>query len=70
MFWKTSSSNENTQFFSYCLKDCWNDFKDAIDKAQKTALDVFVIVSEYSIKHVKELYLVLNNRHPPEVELE
>lgn len=57
----TLSLDERGKLLSDGLEDCRNDFEDAIDKAQKTTLHVFVVVLENAIEHIEELLLVLNH---------
>ena len=43
---------------------------NSISQAEKTALDVLIVILKELVKLIKELNLLLNHRHPSEVKLE
>jgi len=69
VLWDCSPSNQNVQLFCHCLEDGRHYFEDTINQAKQAALNILVIVSQNSVKHIEELDLVLDNRHPAEVQL-
>ena len=65
-----ASLDQACQLLSHRLEDCRDDLENAIDEAKKAALHILIVVLQDAVKHVEELDLILNDRHPPEVQLE
>lgn len=56
-----ATADQNAKLFSHCLEDSRYDLENAINQAQKAALNILIVVPEHPVKHVEELDLMLDH---------
>lgn len=56
-----ATADQNAKLFSHCLEDSRYDLENAVDQAQKAALNILIVVPEHPVEHVEELDLMLDH---------